>query len=135
MIFRWRNARIKNFIHLDDGLGFKDTKEEARQAAMMVKEDLERLGLVTSKEKCMWEPVQQFVWCGFLWDLKEFRVEVTEEKKDRIKSMAKEFLGKLVVTGSSFYWVGNFMCTYDREILTVLHKVLCGLVPGIGGHV
>ena len=61
---------------------------------MMVKEDLERLGLVTLKEKCQWEPVQKFVWCRFLWDLNEFRVLVTEEKKDSIKAMATELLGK-----------------------------------------
>ena len=86
------------FIQIDDGLGFKDTEDEAREAARMVKEDLEELGLVTSVEKCQLEPVQRFVWCGFLWDLKEFRVEATEAKKDRIKAMAKELLGKSLVT-------------------------------------
>ena len=68
------------------------------EAAKIVREDLERLGLVTSADKCQWDPVQRFVWCGFLWDLKEFRVEVTEEKKDRIKSMACELLDKNLVT-------------------------------------
>ena len=97
-ICRWRRAGIQSFIQFDNGLGFKNTKDEAREAAKMVKEDLEKLGLVTSVEKCQWEPVQRFVWCGFLWDLKEFRVEVTEEKKDRIKAMAKELLGKSLVT-------------------------------------
>ena len=52
---------IQSFIHIDDGLGFKNTEDEAREAARMVKEDLEELGLVTSVEKCQWEPVQRFV--------------------------------------------------------------------------
>ena len=64
----------------------------------MVKKDLGKLGLVTSQDKCQWEPVQKFVWCGFEWDTKNFRVSVTEEKRDRIKAMATELLGKEWVT-------------------------------------
>ena len=60
-ICRWRKAGIQSFIHIDDGLGFKNTEDEAREAARMVKEDLEELGLVTSVEKCQWEPMQRFV--------------------------------------------------------------------------
>ena len=97
-VCKWRKAGVPSFIHIDDGLGFKDTKQEASEAAEMVKDDLDRLGLVTSPEKCQWSPVQRFVWCGFQWDLKEFRVEVTEEKRNRIKSMAKDLLGKSIVT-------------------------------------
>ena len=62
---------------------FKDTRQEAREAAKMVKDDLERLELVTSPEKFQWDPVQRFELCNFQWDLKEFRVEVTKEKRDR----------------------------------------------------
>jgi hypothetical protein len=56
------------------------------------------VGLVMSVDKCQWEPVQLFVWCGFKWDLKSFRVEVITEKKERIKQMAKDLLGRQVVT-------------------------------------
>ena len=92
-IMRWRLADCPSFIHIDDGLGFKATKEEARRAAEMVRKDLEILGLVVSPEKCQWEPVQEFSWCGFQWNLKEFTVSVTEEKQERIKKMAEELFG------------------------------------------
>ena len=65
-------------------------------AADMVKEDLDELGLVTSQDMCQWEPAQEFVWCGFSRDIKNFRFSVTEEK--RIKSMARELLRKEQVT-------------------------------------
>ena len=61
-VCKWRKAGVPSFIHIDDGLCFKDTKQEAREAAKMVKDDLDRLGLVTSPEKCQWDPVQRFVW-------------------------------------------------------------------------
>ena len=50
------------FIHIDDCLGHRRTKEEARDAAIMVKKDLDILGLKVSEDKCMWEPVQEFEW-------------------------------------------------------------------------
>ena len=54
-ICRWRVMNIPSFIHIDDGLGFMRTKEEARAAAERVKEDLCQLGLVTSYTKCQWK--------------------------------------------------------------------------------
>jgi hypothetical protein len=92
-VCKWRKAGVPSFIHIDDGLCFKDTKQEAREAAKMFKDDLDRLGLVTSPEKCQWEPVQRFVWCGFQWYLKEFRVEVTEEKRYRIRFYTRFSVG------------------------------------------
>jgi hypothetical protein len=54
--------------------------KEAQVAAKMVRSDLMKLGLVVSEEKCQWEPIQRFQWCGFVWDLKDFRVEVPEQE-------------------------------------------------------
>ena len=96
-VCRWRAMNIPSYIHIDDGLGFKKTREEARIAANRVKEDLYQLGLITSEKKCQWDPVQVFIWCGFKWDLKNFRVEVTVEKKERIKKMAQDLLDKQLV--------------------------------------
>ena len=39
-ICRWRMMNIPSFTHIDDGLGFKKTKEEAREAAERVRKDL-----------------------------------------------------------------------------------------------
>ena len=95
---KWRAEGIANYIHIDDGLAFKQTREECEIAAKTVKDDLEKLGLVTSPEKCCWIPKQQFTWCGFDWDLAKFTVAVTEEKKTRIKELARELKSKDRVT-------------------------------------
>ena len=39
-ICRWRMMNIPSFTHIDDGLGFKKTKEENREAAERVRKDL-----------------------------------------------------------------------------------------------
>ena len=56
-ICRWRKAGMPSFIHIDDGLELKSTKEESRVATDMVKKDLDEL-----VDKCQWEPVQNFIW-------------------------------------------------------------------------
>ena len=81
-----------------DGLGVAETREEAVKAANIVKNDLEHFGLITSPDKCLWKPTQELVWCGFLWNLRTFTVEVTKKKVERIKSLAKELLEKKTVT-------------------------------------
>ena len=97
-IVKWRCSGLRSYIHIDDGLNIAGNKKDCQEAAEMVKKDLEELGLVTSPEKCCWTPVQSFTWCGFDWDLQKFRVSVTAEKKERIRSMAKEFMKKETVT-------------------------------------
>ena len=94
---KWRAEGTPSYLHIDDGLGFKPTLEEAKVAAKQVREDLQELGLVVSEEKCAWEPCQEFQWCGFDWDLKEFKVMVPQDKKTRIKEMARELMDSKTV--------------------------------------
>ena len=57
-------------------------------AAKQVKEDLQELGLVVSEEKCAWEPCQEFLW---------FKLMVPQDKKTRIKEMARELMDSKTV--------------------------------------
>ena len=50
------------FIHIDDGIGISKSKEGAANEARVVQDDLKRLGLVTSPDKCEWTPTQSIVW-------------------------------------------------------------------------
>ena len=79
-------------------MGFMGSKKKAEEAAKVVRSDLMELGLVLSEEKCQWDPVQRFQWCGFLWDLAEFRVEVPDDKVARIKDMARELVDTDIVS-------------------------------------
>ena len=67
------------------------SKKGAQEAAKVVRSDLKELGLVLSEEKCQWDPVQHLEWCGFLWNLAEFRVKVPDDKVVRIKEMARSW--------------------------------------------
>ena len=45
----WRKRDLRMFIHIDDGIGAKKTKEEAREAVKMVKKDLKYLEVEYSR--------------------------------------------------------------------------------------
>ena len=53
---------IPSYIQINNGVCFK-------VAAMKVKSDLEKLGLINSPDKCECELLQRFTWCGFDWNL------------------------------------------------------------------
>ena len=74
------------------------SKKGAQEAAKVVRSDLKELGLVLSEEKCQWDPVQHLEWCGFLWNLAEFRVKVPDDKVVRIKKMARELVDSNIVS-------------------------------------
>ena len=76
------------FIHIDDGIGISKSKEGAAKEARVVQDDLKRLGLVTSPDKCEWTPTQSIVWCGFVWNTREWTVKIEEKKVLRIKEAA-----------------------------------------------
>jgi hypothetical protein len=65
------------YVHIDDGLGVASKKKEAEEAVKVVKNDLKKLGLITSESKCQWVPTQNTIWCGFEWNTSTFRVKVT----------------------------------------------------------
>ena len=91
-VIKWRKEGLPVYIHIDDGLGIGATREAAQTAADVVREDLCKLGLITSPEKCIWEPTQRLTWCGFVWDTLLFKVWVQEDKLDRMKNAAQELL-------------------------------------------
>ena len=76
----WRERKIPVFIHVDDGLGLSKMKEGAVAEAKIVQDDLERLGLITSADKCEWIPTQSIRWCGFVWDTLNWTVKVEETR-------------------------------------------------------
>ena len=97
-VHSWRLEGIPVYVHIDDGLGVANSKEEAEEAVKVVKKDLKELGLITSEAKCEWKPKQKITWCGFEWDTDQFRVRVTDKKLNRIKTAVNDLLKKKKAT-------------------------------------
>ena len=89
---RWRRMGIKIFIHIDDGMGWCSSKEEALKASEQVRGDLIKYGLLISEKKCRWGASQMVQWTGFVWDFKNFKLWVPEEKLRRAEEEVRRLL-------------------------------------------
>jgi hypothetical protein len=54
-VHHWRPEGKPVYVHIDDGLGVASNKKEAEEAVKVIKNDLEKLGLITSEPKCQWD--------------------------------------------------------------------------------
>ena len=92
---RWRSwgARTAE-VHIDDGIVFAEGREFTRQLSRRVREDLQRLGLLISEDKCSWGARRELEWVGFKWDTEVFKLFLTEDKIGRVKKVVGELLEK-----------------------------------------
>ncbi|VDI62510.1 Hypothetical predicted protein [Mytilus galloprovincialis] len=88
LIKHWRKDGIKITVYLDDGLALAEEEQVCAQQAIRVKHDLILSGFVPNKDKCIWWPVQNLVWLGFIWDLKLCLFQLLPEKVANLVDLA-----------------------------------------------
>ena len=89
----WRSMGMRMVLYIDDGIVAGKGLEEAKQFSGIVRDTLERAGLVVSDEKSVWEPVRVLQWLGFMIDLNRGIISVPREKIENIKSSIKSMMG------------------------------------------
>ena len=67
----WRAQGLKVVIYLDDGIVATKGFEAANRASLIVRNDLQRAGLVVNIQKSIWLPAQALTWLGFDLDLSQ----------------------------------------------------------------
>ena len=88
----WRAKGYKIVIYLDDGMGGAATLHAAKYMSSEVKKDLENLGFLIAADKSHWEPVQELVWLGFIWDMTSNNIMVTLPRVEKLKGCIKNVL-------------------------------------------
>ena len=89
---KWRQQGILCFIYLDDILILATTAKQVEQHLKIILEDLAAAGMQVNKEKSQLFPSQNITHLGFVLDLKNGCLQVTQEK---LKSVRRD-LGKLL---------------------------------------
>ncbi|KAK0422454.1 hypothetical protein QR680_007581 [Steinernema hermaphroditum] len=84
LLEHWRLDGIRCALYLDDGLIFAPTYELCKSHVDRVRRDLESAGVVTSDEKCIWEPVQRLTWLGYDINLGLSGVSISEKRIVRL---------------------------------------------------
>ena len=80
----WRSKHLKVVVYLDEGIGGAETFEKAFKDSKSIKADLLKFGFIIAEEKRQWVPVQNLVWLGLKWDMKEGKLRITQEHVDKI---------------------------------------------------
>ena len=81
----WRAQGLKVVIYLDDGIVAAKGFEAANRASLIIRNDLQRAGLVINVQKSVWVPVQTLTWLGFDLDLSQGVVSIPTSKIDNLK--------------------------------------------------
>ena len=80
----WRSNSLRILMYLDDGLGGAHTYDECLRVSRLVKKDLLELGFIIAEDKCIWDPIQVLAWLGLVWDLKNGKIRVAQNRIDKL---------------------------------------------------
>ena len=80
------------FPYLDDSFVVGSSKKICLNAIQSLVKLLERLGFVINKEKSVLKPIQKITFLGFELDSTEMMVNLTSEKKEKFKEVARKIL-------------------------------------------
>lgn len=86
----WRSKGLRTVLNIDDGIIVSHCQGSAMHNTKMVRETLDRAGLLVNEDKSHWEISQCGKWLGFDIDLAEGKIAVPKEK-------VAELLGTLSV--------------------------------------
>lgn len=81
----WRTKGYKIVLYLDDGIGGASTFQEAKVVSSEIQGDLDKLGFLIAEDKSHWDPVQELVWLGLVWNTKINKIMVTATRVNRLK--------------------------------------------------
>ncbi|XP_062570673.1 uncharacterized protein LOC134232701 [Saccostrea cucullata] len=81
----WRSKGHKMVMYLDDGMGGASTLHEAELVSLEIQKDLDKLGFLVAADKSHWEPVQELVWLGFVWNTINNKIMVTSPRVNKLK--------------------------------------------------
>uniref|UniRef100_A0A914WQE1 RNase H type-1 domain-containing protein n=1 Tax=Plectus sambesii TaxID=2011161 RepID=A0A914WQE1_9BILA len=117
LVHLWRSRGFLCALNLDDGIFFASLQEQAIRMSEDIQADLIAAGVITSQEKCHWNPVQRLDWLGITIDLRQFQIEVSTK---RITS-ALNLIDSLLCTN----------CPSARDRMHIIEKLI-SMAPVLG---
>ena len=90
----WRKKGIKCMMFFDDGSAGAETRVEADEVAQIVRQSLNKAGWKINEEKSCLVPSQKPTILGFVLDLVEGRVFVSERRVKRLREQLSYLFSK-----------------------------------------
>ncbi|KAA6365312.1 MAG: putative Transposon Ty3-G Gag-Pol polyprotein, partial [Streblomastix strix] len=85
------HSEIKILNYCDDILLIHQDKQTLKTQAMEVMKTLEQFGWTISIDKCETELKQVITFLGWIWNLKEMNIKMSEERKSKMKQAQKNW--------------------------------------------
>ena len=76
----WRKQGISIALCLDDGWLTESSFAECLQLSQTIRTDLREAGLITSEDKCIWQPCQELIWLGLVWNSVRGTIAITQRR-------------------------------------------------------
>ena len=59
-----------------------------------IRKDIKDAGLVNSDDKCIWNPCQELIWLGLVWNSQNGTIAITKRRLDNIAKMVQDFISQ-----------------------------------------
>ena len=92
LIRHWRSSNIQAVVFLDDGLQTNTNNTLAIQHSMQIKGSLISSGFIPHRTKSIWIPSQVITWLGFIIDLLQGKIFLTEERLTKTEKLIEYIL-------------------------------------------
>ena len=99
LVKKWRSEGKDIVVFLDDGLGYADSFQKAKQHSAEVKSDLINAGFVPNVQKSIWNPVSETEWLGFVINLENGVLMLPERRISSIKESIQDILNVATKSG------------------------------------
>ena len=112
-----REQKIRCFYYIDDSLNMDKEMAVCQSNTKMMLHSLESLGYTVNYKKSVLVPTQRIIFFGFILESVQFKIFLTEEKVQKIKTKAQSLLNtRLVVVREVASFIGL--------IINAFHAVL-----------
>ena len=131
LVKHWREQSIRIIMYLDDGFGLEQDFQTAKEHSIIVKNDLQKAGLVENQEKSHWLPQIETIWLGIGINSQDSILFVPETKVDIILGLLNNLLSSKSTTARKLASIiGKINSTYivlgsiTRMMLKNCHKAI-----------
>ena len=92
LIKKWRMLHICVLVFYDDGFSVSNCPTFLRKAALQIKCDLLRAGLIPGVDKCQWNPEPMIDWVGLRWDFCSGGLSIIPRRVTKFKEECVQLL-------------------------------------------
>ena len=128
LIKHWRGNCIQAVVFLDDGLQSNTNEHLALQHSMIIKGSLISAGFIPNREKSTWVPKQILTWLGFIVDLVQGRIFLTEDRILKTENLIDYILGLDTVPIKLLSKVNGLIISMEKshgELVYLKTRFLC----------